>query len=71
MLTDNGGIGKWIMVVTELKWKWKWKANGSGKWKWKINEMKGLAKMEKLMKDQNGKMENNGNVTELKDEKSR
>ena len=33
--------------------------------------MKGLAKMEKLIKDQNGKMENNGNVPELKDEKSR
>ena len=31
--------------------------------------MEGLAKMEKLIKDQNGKMENNGNV--LKDEKSR
>ena len=28
-------------------------------------------KVEKLIKDQNGKMENNGNITELKDEKSR
>ena len=30
--------------------------------------MKDSAKMEKLIKDQNGKMENNGKVTELKDE---
>ena len=29
------------------------------------------AKMEKLIKNQNGKMENNGNGSELKDEKSR
>ena len=30
--------------------------------------MKDSAKMEKLIKDQNGKMENNGKVTDLKDE---
>ena len=62
MLTDNGGIGKvdW--------WKRNWKCYGSRKWKWKINEMKGLAKIEKLIKDQNGKMENNGKVMELKNE---
>ena len=64
---DNGGIWK---VDGGIEMEGNGNANGSGKWKWKINEMKGLAKMEKLIKDQNGKMENNGNVTKLKDEKS-
>ena len=30
--------------------------------------MKGQGKMEKLIKDQNGKMENNGKIMELRDE---
>ena len=54
MVTDNGGIGK-------VDW-WNGIGIGSGKWKaklkWKMenkNEMKGQAKMEKLIKDQNGK----------------
>ena len=34
----------------------------------KRDESKGLTKMEKLIKDQNGKMENNGKITDLKDE---
>ena len=64
MLTDNGSIGK----VDWWKRNWKWKCGNEVENK---NEIKGLAKMEKLIKDQNGKMENNGKMVELKDEKSR
>ena len=43
------------MVKRKRKWNWIWKA----KCKWKVknkNEMKWLTKMEKLIKNQNGKI---------------
>ena len=72
---DNGGIGKWKWkrdVIGNWKLERKWKLIMEVEMEMKRNQIEIQAKMEKVMKNQNGKI---GKImetlTELKDEKSR
>ena len=56
MLTDNGGIGKWIGGNGIGNGNVEMEVENKMEKEMKNNEMKGLAKMEKLIKDQNGKI---------------